>query len=173
MVLDNSLKFLSVNHKTIKLTVAFLFLVGLPGLQAQQAILSASSNATGNDGSVSYSVGQVAFIEKLGTTGTITEGVQQPYEILFMEGIDQEPGITVECIVYPNPANAYVMLKIENRNILPSNCQLNNMNGLLLRNINIEGDQTCIPMDDLVPATYFLTVFKNDKALQTYKIIKK
>ena len=162
-----------MNHKTIKLTVAFLLWVGLSGLQAQQAILSASSNATGNDGSVSYSVGQVAFIEKLGATGTITEGVQQPYEILFMEGIDQEPGITVECIVYPNPANAYVMLKIENRNILPSNCQLNNMNGLLLRNINIEGDQTCIPMDDLVPATYFLTVFKNDKALQTYKIIKK
>ena len=122
-----------MNHKTIKLTVAFLLWVGLSGLQAQQAILSASSNATGNDGSVSYSVGQVAFIEKLGATGTITEGVQQPYEILFMEGIDPKTGIRLECMVYPNPANAYVKLKIIDRNILPSNCQLNNMNGMLLR----------------------------------------
>jgi hypothetical protein len=47
------------------------------------------------------------------------------------------------------------------------------MNGVLLLTKSIESDETSIPMDDLSPATYLLTVFGNGKALQTYKIIKK
>ena len=162
-----------MKNKASKLIAAFLLVAGLPGLHAQQAVLSSSGNAAGNGGSVSYSVGQVAFSTHTGGGATVTEGVQQPYEILFMEGIDQEYGITLECLVYPNPADAYVRLKIKNREHLDLTYQLNNMNGLLLLMKNIETDETSIPMDDLVPATYFLTVSVNGKALQTYKIIKK
>ena len=162
-----------MTYKTTKLIAAFLLWIGLSALQAQETVLSSSGNAAGNGGSVSYSVGQVAFVTKTGSGGTVTEGVQQPYEILFMNGIDPEVGINLECLVYPNPANTHVRLKFENHDILNTSYQLKSMNGFLLRNSRIVSNETVIPMDDLVPATYVLTVFRNEKVLQSYKIIKK
>ncbi|MCX6305359.1 MAG: T9SS type A sorting domain-containing protein [Bacteroidetes bacterium] len=159
--------------KTFKLIAAVLFCMGLPGLQAQQSVLSASNNATGNAGQVSYSVGQVAFITTAGAEGTVTEGVQQPYEILFMDGIGDETGIALNCTLSPNPATGYVKLTIKNPALSDPGYQLSNMNGVLLRTMKVVEDETVIPMDDLAPATYLLTVFGNGKALQTYKIIKK
>ena len=159
--------------KIVKFITTFLFWMGLSGLQAQQAILSASNNATGSDGFVSYSVGQVAFVTITGGGGTITEGVQQPYEILLMGGIEPGEGIKLVFLVYPDPAKTSVNLKFENHDFLNASYQLKNLNGVLLKYMKISNDETNIPMDDLVPATYFLTVFREEKALQTYKIIKK
>lgn len=154
------------------ITACLLFLLSVSAM-AQESILSANNNAAGNGGSVSYSVGQVAFIANTGTSSSVTEGVQQPYEILFMEGIDPRKGITLECLLYPNPATAFIKLKIENHDIKNLCCQLNDLNGLLLQNIKIESDETVIPMEELAPAAYFLTVTENGMTLQCYKIIKK
>jgi hypothetical protein len=162
-----------MKYRTILLIVASFSWMAPSGLQAQEAILSSSNNAAGIDGSVSYSVGQVAFITIGGGGGNVMEGVQQPYEILFMDGIDDAPGISLKCMVYPNPADAYVRLKIEDDAILNPGCHLFNINGVLLQDIKLESREVTIPMDDLSPATYFLAVYSNGKALQTYKIIKK
>lgn len=151
-----------------------LFLLSFHAM-AQESVLSANSNATGTAGTVSYSVGQVVFNTNTGVAGTIMEGVQQPYEILFMDGIEPHAGISLECVVYPNPVNSYVKLKIENLRTLGfiMSCQLTDMHGLLLHSIKISENETIIPMDDLSPEIYFLTVFGDGKAWQTYKIIKK
>jgi hypothetical protein len=162
-----------MKHKITKLFVAFLFTTGLLGLQAQDNTLSASGNATGSEGTVSYSVGQIAYVSKTGTSGMISEGLQQPYEILIPIGIDDDNGITMECLIYPNPANRYVKLKIENHEINDLSYQLYNMNGLLLQNMKIETEETFIPMEDLVKATYFLIIIENGKTLKTFRIIKK
>lgn len=162
-----------MKYITTKLCVAFLLGMALSGLHAQQTILSANSNATGSEGTVTYSVGQVAYLTKSGTDGTITEGIQQPYEILYLTGIEEEKGITLECLIYPNPANRYVKLKIENHDINNLSYQLYNMNGLLLQNMKIGSEETFIPMEDLVKATYFLIITEKDKALRTFQIVKK
>lgn len=162
-----------MKYITTKLCVAFLLGMVLSGLHAQQTILSANSNATGSEGTVTYSVGQVAYLTKSGTDGTITEGIQQPYEILYLTGIEEEKGITLECLIYPNPANRYVKLKIENHDINNLSYQLYNMNGLLLQNMKIGSEETFIPMEDLVKATYFLIITEKDKALRTFQIVKK
>jgi hypothetical protein len=162
-----------MKNKITKLFFTFLLGIGLSGLQAQETTLSASGNASGSDGKVSYSVGQVVFLTKSGADGTITEGVQQPYEILIPIGIDDEKGITLECLLYPNPADKYVKLKIEKHELNNLSYQLYNMNGVLLQNIKIESEETYIPMDDLAKATYVLKITENGKALKTFQIVKK
>jgi hypothetical protein len=162
-----------MKNKITKLFFAILLGIGLSGLQAQEVTLSASGDATGSEGKVTYSVGQVAFLTKSGTDGTISEGVQQPYEILIPIGIDDEKGITLVCLLYPNPADKYVRLKIENHEVSNLNYQLYNMNGLLLQNIKIESKETYIPMEDLAKATYFLKITENGKTLKTFQIVKK
>jgi hypothetical protein len=158
---------------TVKLCTAFLLGITLPGLHAQQTILSANSNATGSEGTVSYSVGQVAFLTKTGVSGTITEGIQQPFEIFYMTGIEEEKGITLDCILYPNPANGYVKLKIENHEVKNLSYQLYNMSGLVLQDQKIESQETTIHVDELLKSTYLLKVTENNKALKTFLIIKK
>jgi hypothetical protein len=161
-----------MKNMTIRLIVAFLLGMGLSGLQAQEAILSSCGTATG-DGTVCYSVGQVTYLTKSGTNGTIAEGIQLPFEILIPIGIEDEKGITLECLIYPNPIDRYVKLKIENHAISNLNYQLYTMNGLLLQNMKIESEETYIPMDDLAKATYFLKITENGKTLKTFQIVKK
>ena len=63
-----------MKHKKL-LFCTVLLLLSIGALQAQEAVLSAGGNATGNGGSVSYSIGQVAYTAS-GTNGTVTQGVQ-------------------------------------------------------------------------------------------------
>ena len=73
--------------------------------QAQEAVSAAGGNTFGSGGTASYTVGQVAYTTNSSASGTITQGVQQPYEILVATGVAEAKGISLECIVYPNPTN--------------------------------------------------------------------
>ncbi len=140
---------------------------------AQQAVLSGSGVAAGSEGTATFSVGQVAFHSLTGTEGMITEGVQQPYEVLIVQGIGDEPGILLECTVCPNPAESYVKLSIENPLIRNLRYQLCNLTGVILENQTISDNITTIPMDHLTPGIYILSVLEKDQSLKKFKIIKK
>ena len=140
--------------------------------QAQEAVPAAGGNASGSGGTSSYTVGQVAYTTNSSASGTITQGVQQPYEILVATGIAEAKGISLECIVYPNPTNDLVKLKIENYNLGNLSYDLYDINGKLLQNNKTEGSETIISMANLVPATYFLKVTDNTKEVKVFKIIK-
>ena len=161
-----------MKNKSTALFITCLLLFGSSALQAQLAILSSGGNISGSNGSVSYSVGQIAFLTNTGTTGIITEGVQQPFEILIIEGIT-EKGINLECSAYPNPATGFVMLKIDRSEIRGLSYQLYTLTGVLLQNNNIGDNEIPVPLDGLLPATYILNVSVNDISLKTFKIIKK
>jgi len=153
--------------------IAILLLIScLNNTYAQQSILSAGGEATDITGSVSYSIGQVAYITMTGTGGTVTEGVQQPYEILF-NGIYDEPGISLECLIYPNPATVSVRLKIDNHEIQNLSYCLYSMNGLVVKEEAIKNKETIIPMDDMISGTYLLTVSEYNQTVTFFKIIKK
>ena len=58
-----------------------LFTTGLTVATAQESVSASGGEASGSGGSVSYSVGQLFYRIHTGTTGSVAEGVQQPYEI--------------------------------------------------------------------------------------------
>lgn len=60
-------------------TFLFLFL-GQTGLYAQTSILASGGDNSGSGGSVSYSVGQVFYTTNTGTSGSVEQGVQHPFE---------------------------------------------------------------------------------------------
>jgi hypothetical protein len=57
-----------------------LFAFSSSCLKAQSVILATGMDASGGNGSVSYSIGQTAYFYK-GAGNQVLEGVQQPYEI--------------------------------------------------------------------------------------------
>ncbi len=56
---------------------------------SQEAVTATGGEASGSNGTVSYTVGQVGYSVKTGGGGSVLEGVQQPYEI-FIVGVDEE-----------------------------------------------------------------------------------
>ena len=172
-----------MRHKRLKLSAVLLLGLGLTGLQAQQSINAAGGNATGSGGMVSYSVGQVAYKTHTGTSGSVSEGVQQPYEISVVTAIEEAKGINLSVTAYPNPTTDYLTLRIDEFEISNLSYQLYDMSGKLLLNEKITGSQANIVMSNLVPATYFVKVYavgctdrtgviKGNKEVKTFKIIK-
>jgi len=139
--------------------------------EAQQNVLTAGGEAKGGTGTVSYSLGQLAFLTLSGTEATLSEGAQQPYEILF-NGLN-DPGFSLECLAHPNPSDDFVRLKIENPEIKNLSYRLLNLNGLILGESVIKEKETIIPLSELSPGAYFLLVCENEVAVSSYKIIKK
>ena len=130
---------------------------------AQSGFVATGGDALGIGGSASYSVGQVA--------DTVSEGVQQPYEFVTV-GVQDNKNINLYCTVYPNPANAYVILKIDLPELQHLSYTLADMNGRLLVRNAITSSQTVLPLESLAAATYLLTITDNKSTLKTFKIIK-
>ena len=161
-----------MRHKRLKLSTVLLLGLGLTGLQAQESISTTGGNASGSGGSVSYSVGQVVYTTHTGTSGSVAEGVQQPYEISVVTGLEEAQSINLSVTAYPNPTTDYLTLRIDEFEISNLSFQLYDMNGKLLQNEKITGNQTSIVMSNLLPATYFVKVIRGNKEVKTFKIIK-
>ena len=161
-----------MRHKRLKLSAVLLLGLGLPGLQAQESINATGGNALGGGGSVSYSVGQIAYQSHTGTTGSVTEGVQQPYEISVVTAIEEAKGINLSITAYPNPTTDYLTLRIDEFDISNLSYQLYDMNGKLLQSEKITANQTSIVVSNLVPSNYFVKVIQGNKELKTFKFIK-
>ena len=161
-----------MRHKKLKLSAVLLLGLGLTGLQAQTSINATGGNASGSGGSSSYSVGQVAYQTHTGTNGSVAQGVQQPFEISVVTAIEEAKGINLSVSAYPNPTTDYLTLSIKEFDISNVSYQLLDMNGKLLQNEKITGNQTSIVMSNLVPATYFVKVIQDNKEVKTFKIIK-
>lgn len=153
-----------------KITLLFM-LFWLPKLIAQEAKVTSGGNATGSGGTASYSIGQVAYKTQTGTNGIVTQGVQQPFEIVTLSGVEFTT-ISLEAIVYPNPTVSIVNLNIKNYPIDNMNYQLFDFRGRLLSDNKILNEETIIDLERYAAATYLLKVSSNNKELKTFKIIK-
>lgn len=155
-------------------TVLLFILIGMcnMSLLAQQTVSSAGKEVSGTGGTVSYTIGQVVYTTNTGSNGTVTQGVQQPFEISVITGIEEAKGISLEISIYPNPATDLIKLKIENYEIENLRYQIYDINGNLLLNNKVEGNETSIVISNLVSATYLLKVTDNNKVIKTFKVIK-
>ena len=161
-----------------KTTMVLLLLIfaALAGANAQQTVPASGGDASGSGGSVSYSVGQLFFMTYEGTSGSVSEGVQQPYEISVVTGIDKAEGIELRASAYPNPVSDYLILSIENDHFDNLEFRLFDVNGKLLSHGKITGREITIPMTGLISGNYFLKVIQTMPVpldVKTFKIIKK
>ena len=137
-------------------------------LSAQSDIVTAGGTATGAGGSATYTVQRA-------TDGTkyIIEGVQQPYEIQGV-GVNNYPGINLQAVVYPNPTQHYVQLRVTNYEI-PSyglTAQLFDANGKFLEEYIVTGPETKMDLEKYPTASYQLRILNKDMLLKTFKIVK-
>jgi hypothetical protein len=138
---------------------------------AQQNTVACGGQAIGAGGTVSYSIGQIDYINTNSSSGTITQGVQQPYEILQYTGIE-ETNISLSVTAFPNPTSTNVKILIKNNTLLNFTYTLCNVQGQVIINENIKDVETIVPMMELASGIYVIRIVNNNKEVSTYKIIK-
>lgn len=156
----------------LQLGVAIFLVFSYSELQAQETIPITGGNASGSGGSVSYTIGQTFYTTNTGSNGSVAEGVQQPYEISVIIGIEETNGINLSVSAYPNPTTDFLLLKVESEKFKDLSYQLFDLNAKLLESKKLVSNETSIVMSNLVPATYFLKVTEGNKEVKTFRIIK-
>ena len=153
-----------------------LFLIGaclaITQINAQESVLSSGGNSSGSSGNVSYSVGQIFYKTVDGTTAYLSQGVEQPFEIQTVLGLDNF-NVSLELSVYPNPTTDIIYLKVKESSFESLQYQLFDINGRLIENNKISENSTIIQMDTYPEAIYLLKVIDNSKEVKTFKIIKR
>jgi hypothetical protein len=160
-----------IKTKSIPIVLLGIGFLSAGFAQAQQSANAAGGDATGSGGSAAYSVGQVVYTVNNSPSGTVSQGVQQAYEI-FLIGIN-ETELNNSLSVFPNPIVDNLTLQISDYNNEKLSYQLFDMQGKLLSKGQIIAQQTQIKTASLPSATYFIEVLNQEnKQVQSFKIIK-
>ena len=160
-------------NRNLQIGIATLLWFLLTGLHAQNAIPAAGGVCSASGGSVSFTAGQVFYTVLTGPNGSVSQGVQQPYEISVITGIEENPGIILTVSAFPNPVTESLTLSVEREGFENLGFKLLDISGKLIESREITADKTQINMGKLVGATYLLQVTSEDSVIKTFKIIKK
>lgn len=156
---------------TTKLLVCLFFGISISSIHAQQTTIASGKSISGIDGNISYSVGQISYTTISNPTGTISQGVQQPFEI-FTLGTNDFQNISLKISIYPNPTTTLVNLRIDDLDFISFEYQLFDVTGKQILNKKIIQIETQIPLENLPDKTYFLNVSDNNTIIKSFKIIK-
>lgn len=167
-----------MRHKKLQLCALLLSLLGLTGLQAQESINATGGSASGNEGTVTYTIGQTGYHTYSGTNGSVAEGVQQPFEISIVTAVEGTENITLSVSVYPNPTADYLTLSMYDETMAGNDLaiysyHLLDMNGKTILKARVTETQTSINLSNLLPSTYLLKIISNSKEMKTFKIAKR
>ena len=160
--------------KQIPLLVTFLAFFWVTG-SAQSAIVPVGGDAQSNNGSVSYTVGQIAVQTANNSSSiSVAEGVQQPYEILTV-GVDDYPQITLNAVVYPNPTENLAQLQLNGFDIPTDVLRaiLYDGNGKMLQTLPVTEDLTSFRIGQYATGTYYLELCDGKRVLKTFKVVRK
>ncbi|NHN24372.1 T9SS type A sorting domain-containing protein [Flavobacterium jejuense] len=151
-------------------TISF---IGITSCFAQESPTASGGDLIGSNGSVSYSVGQVVYTTNTGSNGSVTQGVQQPYEISEVLSTDNFSELVKNLKVFPNPSTDVLTLNMINTGDLQLDYQIVDINGKVLKAEKNIPNVTNITVSAFPSAIYFLKITNQNKEVKTFKIIKK
>ena len=157
-----------------KKSILFVFFSIITSLSnAQSGFVSLGATISNQQGSISYSIGQSAFVNSKSNEGSMEFGIQQPYQyisVTSIPGINSTEGINI----FPNPTRESLLITGFNRLSLsnPMTTQIVSQSGQILKQYLINNTAMRIDVKNLYPGVYFLTVMQNYKILNVYKFIK-
>jgi hypothetical protein len=137
---------------------------------AQSGNVVSGVNGTGSGGTVSYNV--VPIVYKKLTGEALTDGLQQPYEILTLN-TDNVFGTSIELSFYPNPTDAVLHLLLTSKTNEEFEYQLAAIDGKLLSGPKkIISEDTILDLSSNPAGIYLVTVTSKNRIIKSFKIIK-
>lgn len=140
-------------------------------LNAQEIVTTSGLNASGEGGTISYSVGQVSVAQNTGTEGSVLEGVQQPYIIDPTVG-SEIANINLKLATYPNPTSDEIIMTAEDLDLENFSYQLlSNEGKVLISKASIESTNN-ISLQSFPANIYLLNIYRDQIIIKSFRIIK-
>lgn len=140
-------------------------------LQAQQSVTVSGGNAQSETGTISYAVGQSFGQTYVAQTGSLSEGVLQPFEISDITDVEHV-NVHVNLSAYPNPTTNYLMLDISDELTPNMLYQIFTIDGKMVSQYSIRDNRTTIDLISAQSGVYLLKVFCDQELIKVFKIIK-
>ena len=152
------------------IALAFVLCAGMTQTYAQESVNASGGDASGSDGSVAYSIGQVFVNSVSGNNGIIAQGIQQAYGF-FQVGVDdleEAKGINL----YPNPVGNTLYVEMDMMKPGLWVAQVFNMEGKEIMSTFLASSLSNLSANQMAAGNYILRIQKNNKNVKSYKIIK-
>lgn len=156
----------------LKILFTLILVANTISQNAQESVVGTGENTSESNGSVSYSIGQIYYTSIETTSGSVTQGVQQPYEILTLSGAEIT-NIELRFSVYPNPTTSFVTLEILEIELTQLSFTLFDLQGKLLFERKVAQTSTSIDLESYESGIYILNILDQNNLLKSFKIIKK
>lgn len=156
----------------IKTTLVACLFIATQLIYSQESLTASGGEATGSGGSSSYSLGQLVYTTNTGSSGLVTQGVQQGLELFTLSNAELTT-VNLRAVTYPNPTSDYVVLAISDATLTDLSYVLYDLQGRAVRKGLTIQSNTQINVESLATGTYVLKVTLDNRELKTFKIIKK
>ena len=136
----------------------------------QTSVVASGGEVKNTSGSISYSIGQVAYQSTSNASGSVSQGVQHAFEISTLSLEENKFNFTLNA--FPNPTTENLNLRVGNYKQEKLAYKLIDLEGKVISEASMLSEETTIDMKQLPVATYFVEVHNEGEKVQTFKIIK-
>jgi hypothetical protein len=156
------------------LLIALLSAALLYGVNAQRDVLAAGGDFSSQGGSVAFSIGQIAYTNHAGESGTVSLGVQQPnlFNIVATEDLEPQDAVTL----YPNPAGETVYVDLQDKSLIEKFNSLTirvfDLQGKLITQQDISDVVTPFSLTNMSEAVYLLQIMHEQQTIKSFKLYK-
>jgi hypothetical protein len=150
----------------LSIFLLFCVLIGY----AQQGTVTSGGTLNGSGGSTDFSIGQVVYLNYSNDSWQISEGIQQPLEIYQVNSLTEENQLFVT--FGPNPTADQLIISVENSALNDLSFTLVDLNGRSIIAGALQGSKNELDLKTLAPAQYMLTIYKSNKPVNVFKLIK-
>ena len=137
---------------------------------SQQNTVASGGNYIGANGSMSFSVGQIDYLNIDNASGNVNQGVQQPYQIL--DNSVNESDNTFEITIGPNPSFDVLIVQADFSKMNGIQGFITDQNGKMVKERQNLSLNPSFKLNDLSSGHYFLQIENEQKLIKSYKIIK-
>ena len=135
-------------------------------LNAQSLVVTAGKDIENTNGSVSFTVGSVFYLNR-NQALSITEGMQQSYTINEIPGKS-----TLRVVLFPNPTSDLVYFKVENLNYKNLSYRVYDLSGRLMSEGKIINPQSSVSISSYPSNMFIVRVYRNSIEERSFKIFK-
>jgi len=142
-----------------------------PGLLAQQVVATAGSTFDNSGRSITFTIGEGVAQTLTNGDLTLTQGFHQT--TVSVKSISELKELDFSISVSPNPTSDFLKIKVTKEDVTGLQFLLLDINGKLILQKNLEGNETSLSIDKLTDGLYILMIKEGPKELKTFKVIKK
>lgn len=133
-----------------------------------QEVISCQGESYSNaSGSIEFTIGEVIIATETDGSNSLTQGFHQTNWNFV--GLENHYG-NLEAIIYPNPMNTDLTIKSENFDGV--SYMMYNATGKIVVEGMLVSHESSIDVEKFAKGSYNLVLFKEDKKMKTFKLIK-